>query len=307
MDSIQESQSNVFNSLEARSAIENFVQCLPANANILLIGHEAPIPVAAKLASAGHQVHGIDISDPTGGDAVLGDDFCQSADMRDYSPSINFDAIVVIFSMYYLTGAETYSQMFKFAEWLRTGGQILLATSVIDSLSIDRCRDCVDECVRCYPVQCMGKPVPKATIFSRKGWAGMASNAGLSIDKGIDIAFPLESEQAERHCLMTLRRTEAQHPLMGPYPLPQSYRGPHRLSEAAWQPFVSRLVRDEFDFVLDVLKDNQKVLDVGSGYGSKSNCLYYIPHRSIQTNLYCRATKRNCSSHRQGILNRAQP
>jgi cyclopropane fatty-acyl-phospholipid synthase-like methyltransferase len=56
---------------------------------------------------------------------------------------------------------------------------------------------------------------------------------------------------------------------MGPYPLPTSYRGPHPLSEAAWAPFSERLVRDEFDAVLEVIKGNKKVLDVGSGYGSE--------------------------------------
>jgi hypothetical protein len=73
---------------------------------------------------------------------------------------------------------------------------------------------------------------------------------------------------AERHDLMIFRKTE-EYAMMGPYPLPASYRGPIPLSEAAWKPFAERLVRDEFDFVLEVLKNNRQILDVGSGYGSK--------------------------------------
>ncbi|KAI9926166.1 hypothetical protein ASPWEDRAFT_115782 [Aspergillus wentii DTO 134E9] len=264
MGSIQDNQNQqgILDSLDARTAIDGFIRGLPAEANILLVGCEASVPLAVKLTEAGHHVCGIDISKPSNRDAMLGDQFFQTADMRDYSTG-NLDAIVAVFSTYHLTGAQTYSQLFKFSEWLKPGGRILLGTSVIDSLSLNGCHDCVDERVRCYPVQCLGKQMVAATILSKKGWAGMASNAGLSVEKEVDVVLG----QSERHYFVTFCRTEQKHPLMGPYPLPQSYRGPHRLSEAAWHPFASRLVRDEFDFVLDVLKHNQKVLDVGSGYG----------------------------------------
>lgn len=267
MGSINDSHNQhlMMDSLEARAAIDCFIQILPAQANILLVGYEAFFTLSRKLSMAGHRVHGIDTARQDAEVAMHEIGSFQVADMREYATS-NLDAIVVIFSMYHLSGAETYSQLFKFSEWLQPGGRIFLGTSVMDNLSLNRCHDCVDERVRCLPVKCLGKQINAATILSKKGWAGMAGNAGLSVEKEDDVSLG----QGERNCFITFRRTEQQHPLMGPFPLPASYRGPHRLSEAAWHPFASRLVRDEFDFVLDILKGNQKVLDVGSGYGSKS-------------------------------------
>lgn len=285
----QPNQWGVFQDSEAQRLLEGVVQALPEKANILLAGHEATQPLAARFISAGHQVHSVD----------------SATSVRDYTPRTSFDAIAVIFSLYHLSRAETYTQIFKFSEWLQPGGQLVLATSVIDSQDKDRNRshECVDECVRCYPVACMGDRL-QATVFSKKGWASMAEKAGFSIETpGVDITLQLGSP--ERHHVLAMRKTE-QQALMGPYPIPGSYRGPHLLSEAAWGPFASRLVRDEFDAVLDVLKGNQKVLDVGSGYGSKSFHDRIHCNKRILNNPD-RATKRGCSSHRQGLFHRAQP
>lgn len=261
-------QWGVFQNSEAQSVIDRVLQGLSEKASILLLGRESLQPLAAKLSSAGHQVHCIDASEPP---VATGSSPSETVDVKNYSPKTSFDAIVAIFSLYQLTRAETYTQMFKFSEWLRPGGQLVLATTVIDSLNVeDQCKDCVDECMRCYPVTCMGKQL-KATVFSKKGWASMCSKAGLSTESQIDFTLQLDSVP-ESHHVMALRKTE-QQALMGPYPIPESYRGPHLLSEAAWEPFASRLVRDEFDAVLETLKGNQKVLDVGSGYGSKSSDL----------------------------------
>lgn len=264
-------QRGVFENPEVQSAIDHVLQGLPEKANVLTLGRESLQPLAAKLSSAGNKVHCIDASEPpvsTGSSETANPSF-ERANVKGYSPKTSFDAIVAIFSLYHLTRAETYTQLFKFSEWLRPGGQLVLATTVIDSLNVgDQCQDCVDECMRCYPVTCMGKQL-KATVFSKKGWASMCSKAGLTTEYQVDFTIQLGSA-LERHHIMALRKTEKQA-LVGPYPIPESYRGPHRLSEAAWEPFASRLVRDEFDAVLETLKDNQKVLDVGSGYGSKSS------------------------------------
>lgn len=260
-------QRGVFENPEVQSVIDHVLQGLPEKANVLILGRESLQPLAAKLSSAGNKVHCIDASEPpvsTGSNEIVNPSF-ERANVKDYSPKTSFDAIVAIFSLYQLTRAETYTQLFKFSEWLRPGGQLVLATTVIDSLSVGD-QDCVDECMRCYPVTCMGKHL-KATVFSKKGWASMCSKAGLSTESQVDFTLQLSSA-LEHHHFMALRKTE-QQALMGPYPIPESYRGPHRLSEAAWEPFASRLVRDEFDAVLETLKGNQKVLDVGSGYGSK--------------------------------------
>ena len=79
---------------------------------------------------------------------------------------------------------------------------------------------------------------------------------------------PKASSNAEEHYLVIMRKANVES-LMGPYPLPTEYCGPHPLSEAAWGPFAERLARDEFDDILGLLQNNKEVLDVGSGYGSE--------------------------------------
>ncbi|PYH92414.1 S-adenosyl-L-methionine-dependent methyltransferase [Aspergillus ellipticus CBS 707.79] len=65
---------------------------------------------------------------------------------------------------------------------------------------------------------------------------------------------------------MRLRKVH-DYSIMGPYPLPSSYTPHVPLSEDGWKLFAERSVRSDLDFVLGLLKENQRVLDIGSGYG----------------------------------------
>ncbi|KAF5015500.1 hypothetical protein F66182_13153, partial [Fusarium sp. NRRL 66182] len=107
------------------------------------------------------------------------------------------------------------------------------------------------------------------TVYTVDGWRNLFQKAGFEIQVEKFFSFterqPYKDESQEHY--LVIARKVVDHALMGPYPLPTSYRGPHPLSEGSWAPFAERLVRDEFDAVLDLLENNQNILDVGSGYG----------------------------------------
>ncbi|MCJ0871200.1 methyltransferase domain-containing protein [Streptomyces sp. AP-93] len=59
-----------------------------------------------------------------------------------------------------------------------------------------------------------------------------------------------------------------EHVLLGPYPLPEEYRGPHGLSGQAWAAFEPYFDREDIPAVVDALDGNERVLDVGGGTGA---------------------------------------
>ncbi|KAH8422504.1 class I SAM-dependent methyltransferase [Aspergillus melleus] len=184
----------------------------------------------------------------------------------EYMPQQAFDSVLVIFSLEHLSQAQVYSLICKMGDWLKPGGSILLATSPVEHLAIDVSHNPKEYCIRQYPLHWNGHIV-HSTLFSSEAWISMFAKAGLTFEKRADIHLPAEQDRpSEHHCLMRFHKS-VNHSILGPYPLPEKYRGPIPLSEAAWKPFVERLVRDEFGFVLQVLENNQRVLDVGSGYG----------------------------------------
>ncbi|KAJ5923617.1 hypothetical protein N7454_008862 [Penicillium verhagenii] len=159
--------------------------------------------------------------------------------------------------------------MFKFSDWLSKGGYLVLGTIPSTSLIEDESLyDSKGQVVRHAQLPFMGRKV-LGTLYSKEGWRDLFQKAGFEIQVEKFFSFtehqPYKNEIQE-HYFIVARKT-VDHALMGPYPLPTLYRGPHPLSEGSWAPFAERLVRDEFDAVLDLLKNNKDILDVGSGYG----------------------------------------
>lgn len=110
-------QWGVFPNTEAQRLLEGILQSLPRRANILLVGNKTANPLGEKSTTTGHEVHSVN----------------STVSLKDHSPKTSFEAIVVVFSLYHLSRAETYTQVFKLCEWLRLGDQLLLATSVPDA------------------------------------------------------------------------------------------------------------------------------------------------------------------------------
>lgn len=245
---------------------------LKPGSKVLDVGCGTGKPVASQVAHAGHDVYGIDVSQQMVDIArkqVSGR--FEKADMLSFEPTTKFAAIFSIFSLFQLSHSETYSMMFKFSDWLSKGGVLVLGTIPSTSLIKDESLyDSTGQIVRHAQLPFMGRKV-LGTLYSQQGWRDLFQKAGFEIQAEKFFSFtehqPYKNE-IQDHYFIVARKT-VDHALMGPYPLPTLYRGPHPLSEGSWAPFAERLVRDEFDAVLDLLKNNKNILDVGSGYGSE--------------------------------------
>lgn len=242
---------------------------LPAQSKILSVGCLAAQPILALLSSAGHNIYAIDRSQESIdlAQAHVTAHF-EKVDLGDYKPQIPFDMVMAILSLHELSRPQIRSLIYKMGDWMKPGGLFLLAASPIDYLAEQSCRDIVHGCVRNYPLHLKGSLV-ESTLFTRDEWTSMFAKAGMSLENKANLTVPATADHPSEHHYFMRFRKSVKHSILGPYPLVEKYRGPIPLSETAWKPFVDRLVRDEFDFVLQVLKDNHWVLDVGSGYGSE--------------------------------------
>ncbi|KAE8365911.1 putative 2-heptaprenyl-1,4-naphthoquinone methyltransferase [Aspergillus caelatus] len=241
---------------EANKFFDSVVQGLPPQSRVLSVGCGASLPLLSKHSSAHHEIHGIDRSQESI-DLVKSQisGHFKLANETEYVPQLTFNAILAILSLSHLSRAQISSLFYKISDWLHPGGSMILATSPSDH---------ANHCVHSHSLQLNGG-MTRSTLLNRKEWVTLCGKAGLTLESEVPISVN-SGDAHKHHTLMHFRKT-VQYSMLGPYPLPESYRGPIPLSEAAWEPFAKRLVRDEFDFVLKVLENNQKVLDVGSGYG----------------------------------------
>ncbi|PLB46582.1 putative 2-heptaprenyl-1,4-naphthoquinone methyltransferase [Aspergillus steynii IBT 23096] len=259
--------AGILNNERTSQLVRALVEGVPPESKVLSVGCTTSLPILSLLSSASHHIYGIDGSQKTL-------DFAQTqvsgqfeqAPAVEYLPQSSFDVILGIFSLHEMNRAQVRSLVFKMGDWLKPGGFILLATSPIDYLDTESRHNIVDDCIRDYPLNLFGNSV-HSTLFSRNEWISMFEKAGVSLDNEAYLTVSATADRPSQHHSFMSFRKSVKHSILGPYPLPEEYRGPIPLSEAAWKPFVDRLVRDEFDFVLQVLESNQQVLDVGSGYG----------------------------------------
>ncbi|MGP3684504.1 class I SAM-dependent methyltransferase [Streptomyces sp. IBSNAI002] len=119
----------------------------------------------------------------------------------------------------------------------------------------------------------MGLPMP-VTSFPAEQYLKEIERTGLSVLHSARSVFSPDSELAEPedHLFCYARRRGGsavpQHALLGPYPLPGKYRGPHGLSGQAWAAFEPHFEREDIPAVVDALDGNERVLDVGGGTGA---------------------------------------
>ncbi|KAG4442107.1 hypothetical protein IFR05_002393 [Cadophora sp. M221] len=191
------------------------------------------------------------------------------ADMATFEPTQQFDAVVSLLSMFQMSYTASYSMTFKMTSWLHPGGTLILGTVLAEDIVkyLARVKGS-DEYVERYGVEFMGRVVP-STLITMKGWLSMAQEAGLVIHFVERHSFNRNGiEGKEEQTFITAQKTH-QEPLFGPYPLPNSRRRPHLLTQKAWQPFAERLTRHEFKAALRAVEDNKEVLDIGSGHGGE--------------------------------------
>lgn len=253
---------------------------LPAQSKVLDVGCGTGKPVAQVLQFAGHDVHGIDISQEMvniASSQVKGQ--FQKADMRKYQPSSPFDGIFVILSLFQITPGETYSMAFKWSEWLKRDGILAIGVTPSTSLPADECTyDATWDCSRQIGKPWMDK-YTNETFFSEDRWQEILRCAGFEIETSVIYSFTPndpEHQSAETHYLVLARKVEAQ-PLLGPYSL-SSYSLPSENStQVDVSPhnfFSSRLVSEDLKKLLNALRTDQRVISLGSlpqGESSKLN------------------------------------
>lgn len=229
-------------------------------AKVLDIGCGTGKPTSAFLANAGYKVTAFDLSeqmvDLARSNVPSGTVF--KADMTKYKPDTPFDGVFAIFSLIQLSTRDIYSMAFKMAQWLKPGGLFVFATvDWSDSKSLPH-----------YPLDPRGEwayiswmnEVVLQNTFAPGDWLKLLNSTGITIQSVETSFFHGELEY------FFVGRRSMKSPLLGPYPLPARYRGPHQLSENAFAPFVERMTRHDLDAVAKVLDKNIRVLDVGSGH-----------------------------------------
>ncbi|PQE18992.1 Methyltransferase type 11 protein [Rutstroemia sp. NJR-2017a WRK4] len=248
--------------------VQDAISMLGDKAKILDVGCGTGVPVSSTLSKAGHDVTGIDISQKM-------IDICRErvkgsfikADMISFQSQQQFDAIFAFFPLFHLSYCSTHSMIFKFASWLKPGGLLFIATIPAEALVTDESLyDSSKEYVEGCEAPFMGNLVT-STLLTTQGWHHLFQQAGFEITATVYHTFQPNYTSAAPEHQMFLTGRRCHHPFLGPYPLPSVRPPPHQLSEEAWEPFAKRLTRHEFDAVLEIIKLNKEVLDVGSGHG----------------------------------------
>ncbi|RCI08708.1 hypothetical protein L249_4819 [Ophiocordyceps polyrhachis-furcata BCC 54312] len=249
-------------------------QHVSPDASVLDVGCGTGQPVSAYFAGKGCAVTGIDVSQ-------VMVDLCRSkikgsfikADMTTFEPEgkKKFHVVLAIFSMLQMPYSNVCSMVYRLASFLRPDGLLCLGTLTAEFVRgiIDdhHDRDPTGDYIEGVLAPFMGKTV-RITALSEAAWLRIVKQAGLSIKSAEHASVQPDDPSAleEKHFFIIAQRQHL-HPLLGPYPLPLQPPAPHRLDQAGWQPLAERFIRSELPAVLEAVKDNKEVLDVGSGHG----------------------------------------
>ena len=259
--------------------ISELMKVLPPQGRVLDVGCGTGKPVSSTMADAGLQVTGIDVSQKM-------IDLCKKnvkgnftkANAITYEPDGTFDAIISILSLLQVSFRQTAALAYKFNEWLRPGGKLLISTIVAENNIDDpKMYDPTGRYIDNLALEFMGHNA-KGTLITKAAWREILEAAGFEVVSSEILSFQPSGTPKEDNFYIVARKTGL-HPLLGPYPHPDSYRGPRYLAESGWKPFAERLVRREFDAVVTEIKGNKEVLDVGSGHGGRSSYHLTFPDR----------------------------
>ncbi|GFF25074.1 uncharacterized methyltransferase BPUM_2363 [Aspergillus udagawae] len=248
---------------------EYVVSNLPRSSHVLDVGCGTGKPVAAAIATAGHTVYGIDIAENMvriAASQVPGT--FSKADMRTYTPPVKMDAVFAIYSLYQLRPSDVHKMMYRFAEWLKEDGILVLGVSPSSTLVGGKgVHDPVWDCMRSKGTW-MERPVFEL-YFSQTAWLNLLREAGFAIEreKMFDyISKDPKHTRSETHYLIVGRKSVS-HPLLGPYPLPEGLPGKSMRNESAWRRLQGHLflTDDERMKISSMLEGHRRVLDIGGG------------------------------------------
>ncbi|KAE8374194.1 S-adenosyl-L-methionine-dependent methyltransferase [Aspergillus bertholletiae] len=266
----------VFNSLGARyeaafgmdRELQRFIELaakvLPSRSRVLDVGCGTGKPVSHTLASAGHEVHGIDISQEMvtiAGLQVAGD--FQVADMRTYQPSELFDAVFAILSLFQMPSSDVCSIVVRFSQWIKVGGYLVLGVTPSTALDPEKVTyDSTWDCALMLDKPWMGNLIDDS-FLSEERWSQLLRESGFAIEiQPVSYLFSPSGpdHSPEAHYLLMAKKIE-QEPLLGPYPLPRCLK-PSILSRTG-DLLTHNLVSKDLERLLEAIEDSEKVLCIG--------------------------------------------
>ncbi|KAE8365912.1 S-adenosyl-L-methionine-dependent methyltransferase [Aspergillus caelatus] len=170
--------------------IDQALDLLEPNSRVLDVGCGTGKPVSYRLAEAGHDVIGIDISQnmiDIASRQVKG--AFTKVDMTKYQPATKFHCIFAIFSLFNISRSQIHSMVSKFFEWLEPGGRLVLATIPSDCLFQDRSMyDQSAEWVDQKPMYFMGHDFC-GSAATTGGWKHLFSDVGFEIETEFSYQF----------------------------------------------------------------------------------------------------------------------
>jgi SAM-dependent methyltransferase len=257
---------------------EYVVSKLPRSSHVLDVGCGTGKPVAAALASAGHTVYGIDVAENMvriAASQVQGTFL--TADMRTYTPPVKMDAVFAIYSLFQILPSDTHKVVYRFAEWLKEDGILVLGVSPSSALVGGKgVHDPVWDCMR-SKVTWMERPVSEL-YFSQTAWLNLLREAGFAFE--VEKMFNYISKDPKHKRTETHYLKSESHPLLGPYPFPEGLPRKSMRNEPAWRRLQGHLFLkdDERMKLSSVLDGHQRVLDIGGGLegetGTHSSFIY---------------------------------
>ncbi|MFD9725445.1 methyltransferase domain-containing protein [Streptomyces sp. NPDC059072] len=247
---------------ERLAAIDWLLARLPQGARVMDIGSGTGRPTAERIAAQGHAVTGYDVSKvmvDLARTQVPAARF-ELADVRALADTAGrWDAITAFFPLLQMPRADLDTTLARIADWLAPGGMFVFATVPFDA---------EDE-----EIQWMGQTV-RCTSHPARTYGQLLRAAGLEVvHEELSVFHPdFPGMGPEEHLFLYAVKPGGApapaHLLAGPYPLPETYRGPHELSEQGWLGMEARFERHDIALVADALTGNRNVLDVGGGTGA---------------------------------------
>ncbi|MFE4599235.1 class I SAM-dependent methyltransferase [Kitasatospora indigofera] len=188
------------------------------------------------------------------------------ADVRTWRPAEAFDAVCAFFPLLVMPRQDVEHALERIASWVAPGGLLVFATVPGD----------LDE----QPMEWMGRRIAVSSLPT-PDVLGRLDAAGLQVTHHHTAPFRPDSPLAapEEHLFVHARRPDPaataapEHALLGPWPHPARYRGPHTLSTSAWAAFEPHFRRSDIAAVVDALTGCTRILDVGGGNGAGARAI----------------------------------
>jgi 2-polyprenyl-3-methyl-5-hydroxy-6-metoxy-1,4-benzoquinol methylase len=249
---------------ELQSFIRLVAKTIPPRSRTLDVGCGTGKPVSEILASAGHEVHGIDISEEMvkiTKSQVPGE--FQVGDMKTYQPSTLFDAVFAIRSLFQMSACDMCSMVMRFSQWIKVGGYVVLGVTPSTSLAPKNTTyDPTWDCTWMLDKLWMGNHVDDL-FLSEERWCQLLRESGFIVEiEPVSYLFsPASQEHApEAHYIVLAKKVEPE-PLLGPYPLPRCLK-PLEFQDRE-DFFADRLVSKDLEKLVEDIGDSPDILCIG--------------------------------------------